>query len=190
MKASVSKTGVSSNRDQRFESSPLRQVPVAQRIRALASGAKGREFESLLGYQNMPKFEESAGGIVYKKEKDQTFVLVTQHSAHHGWVFPKGLIDNGESKELTALREVKEEGGVEAKIIKELSPVEYFYKLEGQTIKKKVTYFLMEYISGDIQDHDWEMEAADWLELDKVEDRLTYKTDKQVFQKAQKLLLS
>ena len=134
------------------------------------------------------KFEESAGGIVYKKEKGQIFVLVTQHSAHHGWVFPKGLIDAGEDKAKTAVREVKEEGGVEAKIIRELSPVEYFYKLEGNTTKKKVTYFLMEYVSGNIEEHDWEMEAAEWLELSKVEERLSYKTDKHVFQKAKELL--
>ncbi|HSX57977.1 MAG TPA: NUDIX domain-containing protein [Candidatus Saccharimonadales bacterium] len=134
------------------------------------------------------KFEESAGGIVYKKENSKTLILITQHSAHHGWVFPKGLIDKGEDKETTAVREVKEEGGVEAKIIKELPAVEYFYKFEEQTIKKKVTYLLMEYTSGNIADHDWEMEDAQWLEIDKVEEKLSYKTDKQVFQKAQELL--
>jgi len=134
------------------------------------------------------KFEHSAGGIVFKKEKDKILILVTQHSGHHGWVFPKGLIDEGEDKAATALREVREEGGVEAKIIQELPAVEYFYKFEGQTIKKKVTYFLMEYISGNIEDHDWEMEAAEWLPVDQVEDRLSYKTDKQVFSEAKKLL--
>src|SRR3990167_5416396 len=134
------------------------------------------------------KFEESSGGIVFKKENSQMFVLVTQHSQHHGWVFPKGLIDKDEDKKTTALREVKEEGGVEAKIIKELEPVEYFYKFESQTIKKKVTYFLMEYVSGNIGDHDWEMEAAEWLPVDQVEERLTYKSDKEVFQEAKKLL--
>jgi 8-oxo-dGTP pyrophosphatase MutT (NUDIX family) len=134
------------------------------------------------------KVETSAGGIVFKKEKNKTFVLVTQHSGHHGWVFPKGLIDEGEDKTKTALREVKEEGGVEAKIIQELPAVEYFYKFENQTIKKKVTYFLMEYISGNIEDHDWEMEDAQWLEVDQVEERLTYKTDKQVFQKAKNFI--
>jgi len=134
------------------------------------------------------KFEESAGGIVFKKEGKDIVILVTQHSAHHGWVFPKGLIDKGEDKEKAALREVKEEGGIEAKIVKELPSVEYFYKLEGNTIKKKVTYFLMEYLSGNIEDYDWEMEASEWLPVEQVEERLTYKTDKQVFQEAKKLL--
>ncbi len=157
--------------------------------RPSVSGTESREFESPRArHLIMFKFEESAGGIVFKKEKDTTYVLVTQHSAHHGWVFPKGLIDSGEDRPTTALREVKEEGGVEAKIIQELKPVEYFYKIESHTIKKKVTYFLMEYLSGNIEDHDWEMEAAEWLPLEKVEERLSYKTDKQVFQQAKAIL--
>ena len=60
----------------------------------------------------MFKFEESAGGIVFKKENNETYILVTQHSQHHGWGFPKGLIDAGEDKQKAALREVKEEGGI------------------------------------------------------------------------------
>lgn len=72
--------------------------------------------------------------------------------------------------------------------MKELEPIEYFYKLEGKTIKKKVTYFVMEYLSGDINDHDWEMENAEWLKVGEVENRLTYKTDKQVFEKAKGLI--
>ncbi|MEX0617210.1 MAG: NUDIX domain-containing protein [Candidatus Woykebacteria bacterium] len=134
------------------------------------------------------KFEESAGGIVVRRENDQIYILVVQHSQHHGWVFPKGLIDPGETKEATALREVKEEGGVEAKIIKELSPTEYFYQLKGDKIKKKVTYFLMAYVSGNIEYHDWEMENAEWLPVGKVEERLSFKTDKKVFQEAKNLL--
>ena len=82
------------------------------------------------------KFEESAGGIVFEKKDGQVLVIVTQHSQHHGWVFPKGLIDKGENKKSTALREVEEEAGVQAKIIQELPPTEYFYQLQEQKIKK------------------------------------------------------
>ena len=134
------------------------------------------------------KIEESAGGIVFDKRDGQIFIIVTQHSQHHGWVFPKGLIDKGEDKKSTALREVEEEAGVEAKIIQELSPTEYFYQFQGTKIKKKVIYFLMEYISGDIGDHDWEMEDAQWIEVDKVDEKLSFKSDKEVFQKAKRLI--
>ena len=134
------------------------------------------------------KIEESAGGIVFDKRDGQIFIIVTQHSQHHGWVFPKGLIDKGEDKKSTALREVEEEAGVEAKIIQELSPTEYFYQFQGTKIKKKVIYFLMEYISGDIGDHDWEMEDAQWILVDKVYEKLSFKSDKEVFQEAKKLI--
>jgi len=134
------------------------------------------------------KIEESAGGIVFDKRDGQIFIIVTQHSQHHGWVFPKGLIDKGEDKKSTALREVEEEAGVEAKIIQELPPTEYFYQFQGTKIKKKVIYFLMGYISGDIGDHDWEMEDAQWLLIDEVDEKLSFKSDKDVFQEAKKLI--
>ena len=127
-------------------------------------------------------------------------ILVSQHSQHHGWVFPKGFIGDkieSESKEETALREVKEETGVDAKILKLLAPVTYWYVLENdpstgsgrEKIKKTVYYFLMEYISGDITKHDHEMENVEWLPVSEVEKRLTYKSDKQVWQEA-KLAIS
>jgi len=137
------------------------------------------------------KFQFSAGGVVYKKENSKLYILVSQHSGHHGWVFPKGLIGDkveNEGKEVTALREVKEETGVNGKIIQPLKPVIFWFMMDGEKIKKTVYYFLMEYLSGDINDHDWEMENVEWLEADDVEKRLTYPSDKKVWLEAQKLL--
>lgn len=133
------------------------------------------------------KLQFSAGGIVYKKENNKIFVLVSQHSQHHGWVFPKGLIGDhieGENKEGTAIREVKEETGVDAKIMKTLTPVTYWFVFEGEKIRKTVYYFLMEYAGGDITKHDHEMEAVEWLSKEKVAERLTYKSDQKVWEVA------
>jgi len=127
------------------------------------------------------KIQFSAGGIVFKKFNNKTEVLVAQHSQHHGWVFPKGLIGDhieGENKEETAIREVKEETGVDGKIIRALNPVTYWFVLEGEKIRKTVYYYLMEFIGGDLTKHDHEMEAVVWLPADKVEEKLTYKSDK------------
>jgi 8-oxo-dGTP pyrophosphatase MutT (NUDIX family) len=137
------------------------------------------------------KFQFSAGGVVVKKDKDQTFILVAQHSQHHGWVFPKGLIGDhikGEKKEVTAVREVKEETGIDAKIIKSLTPVTYWFKFEGETIKKTVYYFIMESLGGNFKKRDMEKENVQWLKKEEVADKLTYKSDKQVWEQAQKLL--
>lgn len=139
----------------------------------------------------MIKHEISAGGIVYKKEGEKIYWLICQHSAHHGWVFPKGLVGDlkkEEKMEEAALRETEEEGGVKAKIIKKLSkPVSYFYRFENQLIKKTVYYFLMEYVSGDPKNHDWEMKEAIFLTEEEVKKRLTYQSDKQAFEEALKI---
>ncbi len=137
------------------------------------------------------RFEFSAGGIVYKRSNKSVQILLAQHSQHHGWVFPKGLIGDhkkGEKKEETALREVKEETGVVGKIIKGLEPISYWYFWEGEKIKKTVYYFLMEYESGDIKDHDFEMENVEWLTKSEVLERLTYPSDKKVWRAAEKLI--
>jgi len=139
----------------------------------------------------------SAGGIVYKLVTDhQSLItklwLITQHSAHKGWVFPKGLVgdlDSNESKESAALREVEEEGGIKAKII-DNKPIitNYEYEWDGDLIKKTVFYFLMEYISGDPKDHDWEMMDAKFVTEKELLKTLTYVSDKQAFEKILKFL--
>lgn len=137
------------------------------------------------------RFEFSSGGVVYKKEEGKTLILVCQHSGHHGWVFPKGLIGDqvkGEGKKDTALREVREETGVSGTILRELSPATYWYVWEGEKIKKTVYYFLMEFVSGDISKHDTEMENVQWLAPEQIEGRLTYPSDKKVWQEARELI--
>lgn len=143
------------------------------------------------------KFEFSAGGVVFKKstntKEDVIYILLAQHSQHHGWVFPKGLIgdreDNKhEGKEETALREVEEETGVIGKILQPLTPVTYWYQWESEKREKMVYYYVMEFISGDFEKRDHEMEAVEWVEFDKVEEKLTYPTDKKVWREAREII--
>ncbi|HUQ84690.1 MAG TPA: NUDIX domain-containing protein [Candidatus Limnocylindrales bacterium] len=148
------------------------------------------------------KFEFSAGGIVFKpirqaQGKEDFLILVAQHSQHHGWVFPKGLIDDHsgagghkETKEEAALREVEEETGVIGKILSPLDPISFWYVWEKEKIKKTVYYFIMEFVSGDITKHDLEMENVEWLEADKVEERLSFKSDKKVWAEAREIIVN
>lgn len=133
------------------------------------------------------KTEISAGGIVYKKEGDKLLWLVGQHSAHKGWVFPKGLVgdeNKSETMESAALREVEEEGGIKAKIVNN-SPttIKYTYRWQNTLINKTVYYFLMEYVSGDPKNHDWEMNDAKFLTEKEVKKILTFQSDKEAFSK-------
>ncbi len=134
------------------------------------------------------KEEFSAGGIVFWLQNGNMTILVSQHSGHHGWVFPKGHVGDtiqGETPEEAAIREVQEETGITGKILEKLSPIAFWYSFEGEKRHKRVQYFLMRYESGDVADHGWEMEKVEWLPEIEVEKRLTFTGDKKVWQEAQ-----
>lgn len=132
------------------------------------------------------KKETSSGGIVYKKTDSGFLWLVTQHSQHNGWVFPKGLvgdINENEKMEDAALREVEEEGGVQARIINP-HPVQvtYSYTWNDIQVDKTVFYYLMEYVSGDPANHDWEMMDAKFMTEAEAMKILTYPSDQEAFE--------
>lgn len=125
--------------------------------------------------------EFSAGGIVFNESGQ---VLLTKHSQNKHWSFPKGLIDPGQTAQQAAIREVKEEGGIEAKILDKVGYSKYVYTFNGEKIFKVVTYFLMTYLSGDIGDHDWEVEETGWYTPQEALKQLTFSQDKELFKKA------
>ncbi len=129
------------------------------------------------------KREFSAGGIVFKGDQ----VLLTKHSQNHHWSFPKGLIDPPQTSKEAALREVKEEGGVEAEILDKVGYSKYVYTFNGEKIFKVVTYFLMKYISGSPEDHDFEVEEAGWYEIEEALKTLSFSQDKDLLKKAVKI---
>ncbi|MCX6816598.1 MAG: NUDIX domain-containing protein [Candidatus Beckwithbacteria bacterium] len=140
----------------------------------------------------MTKFkrEFSAGGVVYKKDRNKILWLVAKHSGYHKWVLPKGLVEKGEKLEATAIREVGEETGIKTKVVAKIpEPEKYIYTMNGVKIFKMVFYFLMEYISGDIKNHDFEMEEIEWLEFDEARKRLNFHGAKEALDKARKLLV-
>lgn len=142
------------------------------------------------------KREFSAGGIVLrlvpkkkglaqdKFSKNKVEILLTQHSQNKSWGFPKGWIDSGETLEQAAIREVKEEGGVEAEIIEKVGDSKYVYTFNGEKIFKLVTLYLMKYLSGDTKDHDFEMMDAGWFSPEDAIDKLTFPNDKVLLKKA------
>ena len=135
--------------------------------------------------------EHSAGGIVFRRRDKgkQVEWLACKHSGYHKWVLPKGIIEMRESPEDAALREVGEETGIKAKIINKITPeVAYKYTKNRIMVDKKVEFFLMEYASGDIKDHCWEMEEVKWAKGDEALRLLEFPTEKRVFEQATKSL--
>ena len=141
------------------------------------------------------KKEISAGGVVYKKEDSQVFILlINPKSRDFGppedyWTFPKGKQDiEGENLEQVAVREVREEGGVNAEVEAELGYVKYFRNWKGDEAIKFVHYYLMRYIDGDPKDHDQEIAEAEWFEVNEALSKLKFKTDIEIYEKVTKLL--
>ncbi len=136
------------------------------------------------------KIETSAGGVVYRKTGDKIEIIIGKHSGHHRWVLPKGWVEEGETKEETAKREVKEEVGVEVEVGEPIGDFYiYFTNEAGKHVRKTNYFFLMKYISGDpVKGHGWEMEEAKWVLPSEAVEELTYPSEKEIVQKAVKLI--
>ncbi|MFA9289300.1 MAG: NUDIX hydrolase [Weeksellaceae bacterium] len=136
-------------------------------------------------------FETSAGGIVVRNATHGQEWLVIQHAGKKHWGFPKGHIaDNIKDESMldAALREVQEEGGIEAKVLFETPyQIKYFFKRGVVLHKKRVAFYLMEYISGDPADHDHEIEEAKFVSTAEVAEILTFASEKKAFQWALKM---
>lgn len=132
--------------------------------------------------------EHSAGGIVYREEDGQVTVLITQSSAHDGWIFPKGHLEHGETSSDAALREVKEETGVEARIVERVGTIRYVFRVRGRQIAKTALFYLMEYAGGATTDESPEVRAVMWVPLGRVAGTLSFANEAGLWAKAQVLL--
>ena len=97
---------------------------------------------------------------------------------------PKGHLEEDESAADAALREVREEAGVVGRLVDRLGDVRYWYMRDGRRIAKVVSFFLLEYVSGDVADHDREVEHARWLALERAARELTYKGERDMASRA------
>jgi 8-oxo-dGTP pyrophosphatase MutT (NUDIX family) len=124
----------------------------------------------------------AAGGIVIDNETGTPRVLLVHRPSYDDWSFPKGKLDLGETIEEAALREVREETGLECRIIRKLATMRYAYRTrnKGRLRPKAVHYFLMERVSGDIQVPGDEVDRAEWFDFDEASRKLSYEQDRKL----------
>ena len=140
--------------------------------------------------ENKVTREFSSGGVVYRKEKNKILWLVTKSAStdlypKQVWRLPKGWIDEGETSQEAALREVREEGGVEAKIVKKIETVNYFFTTPNKTkILKFVTFYLMRWLKDLSEGFGEETSEIAWLPFDKAFKKLSFSGERQVLKKA------
>jgi 8-oxo-dGTP pyrophosphatase MutT (NUDIX family) len=129
--------------------------------------------------------EFSAGGVVVSDGQVITIVPVKRAADGRRVLgLPKGHLDGDETPEQAARREVAEEAGVDAELVEELGDVSYRYDRRGRAINKVVRFYLFHYRSGDLADHDHEIEEASWMPFAQAIEELSYDGEREMVRRA------
>jgi 8-oxo-dGTP pyrophosphatase MutT (NUDIX family) len=134
--------------------------------------------------------EFSAGGVLVRRLKgDWVMAAIRPAGKEPGvWALPKGIIGDGEKPELTALREVEEETGVEGRLVEKLGDIRYVYTWAGERVFKVVSFYLLRYSKGRLGDlppataH--EVAEVRWLPLEEAPSLLAYKGEREMAERA------
>lgn len=134
----------------------------------------------------------SAGGVAFRWKNTKAEVAIVLMKPRLRWQLPKGIVDAGETPELTAVREVREEAGIETKLLDLIETIEYWYRStkDGKPVRfhKFVHFYLLEYVNGDVANHDHEVEEARWVSFDSAIELLAFKSEREVVEKAQEII--
>ena len=142
---------------------------------------------------NIPtELQVSAGGVVYRKLREKTEVVLIKVGPIIRSQLPKGIVDEIESPEEAALREVREETGLIARIEAPLEKIEYWYVSNGAMGKvryhKFVHFYLMKFRSGKTDNHDNEVLEARWVPIIDAIRMLSFKSERDLVEKAKGMI--
>ena len=137
--------------------------------------------------------QQSAGGVAFRDTENGSEMVVIKTAEEGRWQLPKGIIDPGETAEKAALREVREEAGITCELVEPIDTIEYWFvgSYDGprKRYHKKVSFFLMKYLAGDVADHDHEVVEARWVSFEDALAMLAFKNEKEVLEKARQMVL-
>ena len=128
---------------------------------------------------------ESAGGVVYRAGKNGAEVVLCGRGSPAIWVLPKGTPEPGETRERTALREVREETGLDVAVVEYIGAMKYWFvrPSDGADCHKTVYYFLMSATGGDTSRHDHEFDRVRWFPISEALTEMTYENEVEVVEK-------
>lgn len=127
--------------------------------------------------------ETSAGGLVVDPGgRVPRAALIARRSRAGGllWALPKGHLEDGESNEQAALREIAEETGITGTVVRPLGTIDYWFVFDNQRIHKTVYHFLVRATGGELSTADVEVDDVAWVPLDEVPDRLAYPNEREL----------
>lgn len=130
----------------------------------------------------------SAGGVIHRSTAGVTQIVLVHRRRPVLWALPKGTPDAGETLEETALREAREESGLEVEIQAPLRAIQYFFVRRQVRFHKTVHFFLMRPTGGRIEDHDAEFDEVRWVQLEEARELLSYPTERLVLERAAEIL--
>ena len=137
--------------------------------------------------------EVSAGGLVIDKSGLQGLLIGRRDQKDPTgkkllWSLPKGHIEEGETPEQAAIREVAEETGIDSQITQSLGVIDFWFQQDKVTIHKTVHHFLILAKSGELVAQEGEVDEIAWVGLDQIAMRLTHDDEKQLISKAHAIL--
>ncbi|MCK4436199.1 NUDIX hydrolase [Candidatus Bathyarchaeota archaeon] len=127
----------------------------------------------------------SSGGVIFRTTNGTFEVALISRGKL--WCLPKGLIEAGETAEETALREIREETGLTGEILKKIGKIHYDF-IKEKHFFKTVHFYLLKFIEGSIDDHDYEVDTVKWFPISDGLQILTYPNEKRILEKANKIL--
>ena len=133
--------------------------------------------------------ETSAGGLVVDIETGRAAVIGRlDRRGRLLWSLPKGHIENGETVEQAAVREVAEETGINSAVVASLGSIDYWFVAEDRRVHKTVHHFLLRALGGELSDADLEVTEVAWVPLADLPARLAYADERRLVRRATEML--
>ena len=142
------------------------------------------------GGKRKTRNEHSSGGAVISFRDGAAFVAMIATRNRTRWGLPKGAVVEGETSEQAALREVLEETGLEASVVKLLDTIEYFFRAGDTLIRKRVDFYLMNYVGGTLTPQLSEVDDVEWVSLPESLARASFDSEKKLLEMASIALAS